>query len=90
MKPCAIGRKNWLFVVSKLGGQRAAVLMSVVQTCKRNEVEPWAYLRDLLDRLPKLGENPPRESLHELLPERWLKANPHHVWRISQTRQAKS
>lgn len=67
MKPCAIGRKNWLFVASKLGGQRAAVLMSLIQTCKRNEVEPWAYLRDLLDQLPKLGEAPPWESLHELL-----------------------
>lgn len=90
MKPCAIGRKNWLFVASKLGGQRAAVLMSLIQTCKRNEVEPWAYLRDLLDRLPKLGEAPALESLHELLPDLWLKANPQHVWRINQERQTKS
>lgn len=87
MKPCAIGRKNWLFVASKTGGERAATLISVVQTCKYNEVEPWAYLRDLFERLPKMGEKPTPESLDELLPDRWLKANPQHVWRINQARQ---
>jgi len=90
MKPCAIGRKNWLFVASKTGGERAAVLMGLIQTCKRNEVEPWAYLCDLFERLPKLGEKPTPESLDELLPDRWLKANPQHVWRINQARQGSS
>ena len=60
MKPCAIGRQNWLFVASREGGRRAAVLMSFVNTCKRNQVEPWAYLRDLFVELPKLGESPSR------------------------------
>ena len=90
IKPCAIGRKNWIFVASKTGGDRAAVLLSIVQTCKRNEVEPWAYLRDLFEKLPKLGQKPTPEALDELLPDRWLKANPQHVWQINQARQKKS
>jgi transposase len=90
MKPCAIGRKNWLFVASKTGGERAAVLMSLIQTCKQNEVEPWAYLRDLFELLPKLGEKPTPEALDALLPDRWLKANPQYVWRINQARQKNS
>ncbi|EAQ81528.1 IS66-like element ISBlma9 family transposase [Blastopirellula marina] len=87
MRPVAIGRKNWLFVASRTGGERAAVLMSVVQTCKRNQVEPWAYLRDVFEQLPSLGENPTRENLDQLLPNQWLKANPNHVWRIQQLRE---
>ncbi|TWT34122.1 Transposase IS66 family protein [Blastopirellula retiformator] len=87
MRPCAIGRKNWLFVAGKTGGERAAVLMSLVQTCKRNQVEPWAYLRDVFEQLPKLGESPTNETLDQLLPDQWLKAHPEHVWRIQQLRQ---
>lgn len=75
MKPCAIGRKNWLFVASREGGLRAAVLMSFVATCKRNQVEPWAYLRDLFIQLPKLGESPADEQLEKLLPDRWLQSH---------------
>jgi transposase len=67
MKRIAIGRKNWLFVGSPRGGQTAAVLMSFTSTCQRLGVEPWAYLQDLLTRLPSL----PAEQLGELLPDRW-------------------
>ena len=87
MRPIAIGRKNWLFVASRTGGQRAAVLMSLVQTCKHNQVEPWAYLRDVFDRLPKLSETPTSEDLDQLLPDRWVKANPAHAWHIQQLRK---
>jgi transposase len=67
MKRIAIGRKNWLFVGSPRGGQTAAVLMSFTSTCQRLGVEPWAYLQDILTRLPSL----PAEQLGELLPDRW-------------------
>ena len=87
MRPCAIGRTNWIFVASRTGGHRAAVLMSLVQSCKQNQVEPWAYLKDIFDRLPTLGESPSPTSLDELLPNRWLLENPQHAWRISQLRQ---
>jgi transposase len=70
MKRIAIGRKNWLFVGSDKGGQTAAVLFSFTSTCHRLGVEPWAYLQDVLTRLPTL----PAERLAELLPDRWQAA----------------
>jgi len=70
MKRIAIGRKNWLFVGSPRGGQTAAVLLSFTSTCQRLGVEPWAYLQDVLTRLPTL----PAGQLGDLLPDRWQAA----------------
>jgi transposase len=70
MKRIAIGRKNWLFVGSEQGGQTAAVLFSFASTCQRLQVEPWAYLQDVLTRLPTT----PPEQLAALLPDRWQAA----------------
>jgi transposase len=70
MKQIAIGRKNWLFVGSEQGGHTAAVLLSFTSTCRRLGVEPWAYLRDVLTRLPTT----PAAQLAELLPDRWQAA----------------
>ena len=67
MKRIAIGRKNWLFIGSKQGGEMAAVMMSFTSTCKRLDVEPWAYLQDVLTRLPTT----PVVGLDALLPDRW-------------------
>jgi transposase len=70
MKRIAIGRKNWLFVGSPQGGQTAAVLISFTSTCQRLGVEPWAYLQDVLGRLPTTAAG----QLGELLPDRWQAA----------------
>jgi transposase len=70
MKRIAIGRKNWLFVGSPDGGQTAAVLFSFTSTCQRLGVEPWAYLQDVLTRLPAM----PVSQLGDLLPDRWQAA----------------
>jgi transposase len=70
MKRIAIGRKNWLFVGSERGGQTAAVLFSFTSTCQRLHVEPWAYLQDVLTRLPTT----PPAQLADLLPDRWQAA----------------
>ena len=59
VKMQAIGRKNWLFVASVTGGQRAAALYSLIASCKANQVEPWAYLRDVFTRLPALPAEEP-------------------------------
>ena len=80
MKSVAIGRKNWLFVGSPRAGGRAAKLMSLIASCKANRVEPWAYLRDVLTRLP-LGTEP-----SEFLPDRWLIDHPQHRWNIADRR----
>jgi transposase len=67
MKRIAIGRKNWLFVGSDNGGRTAAVLFSFTSTCHRLGIEPWAYLHDVLTRLPSM----PAERFVDLLPDRW-------------------
>ena len=68
----AIGRKNYLFVGSDRGGRTAATLYSLVGGCNRHQVDPFAYLKDVLERLPA---HPP-EALGELLPDAWLEAHP--------------
>jgi transposase len=67
IKPWKLGAKNWLFVGSELAGQRAAVVMSLVQSAKLNGLDPWAYLRDVLARI----HTHPSHRLDELLPHRW-------------------
>ena len=67
IKPWKLGAKNWLFAGSALAGQRAAVVMSLVQSAKLNGLDPWAYLRDVLARI----HTHPSHRLDELLPHRW-------------------
>jgi hypothetical protein len=68
----AIGRKNYLFVGSDRGGRTAATLYSLVASGKRHQVDPFAYLKNVLERLPT---HPPK-ALGELLPDAWLEAHP--------------
>ena len=70
IRPIAIGRKNWLFAGSLLAGQRAAVIMSLIQSAKLNGHDPHAYLRDVLQRLPTHKAS----QISELLPHRWVPA----------------
>jgi hypothetical protein len=67
MKPVALGRKDWLFAGSDAGGKTAAVLMSLCATCKAWSIDPFAYLRDVLDRV----STHPMSRIEELLPDRW-------------------
>jgi transposase len=71
MRPWALGRRNWLFIGSQLAGERAAMVMSLLQSAKLNGRDPWAYLKDVLTRLPTL----PNSRLEELLPHRWRPAD---------------
>ena len=70
IKPWAMGRKAWQFVGSELAGQRAAIVMSLVQSARLNGHDPWAYLRDVLQRLPTQLNS----QIEELLPHRWTPA----------------
>jgi hypothetical protein len=54
LRPAAIGRKNWLFVGNDQGGRTAAVLFTMIASAKANCADPFAYLRDVLTRLPSL------------------------------------
>ena len=67
VRPWAMGRKAWLFAGSELAGQRAAIVMSLLQSAKLHGHDPWAYLKDVLTRLP--GHMNSR--IEELLPHRW-------------------
>jgi hypothetical protein len=66
VKPVAIGRKNWLFAGSEGGGRTAAILFSLASTCKLLKMDPFAYLRDVLDRVC----THPARRVAELLPDR--------------------
>ncbi len=74
VKPCAIGRKNWLFCGNDNGGRTAAILFSLTGSAKRHDLDPFAWLRDVLTRLPLLhAENDPipDKLLQPLLPNMW-------------------
>jgi transposase len=70
IRPWAMGRKAWLSCGSELAGQRAAVVMSLVQSAKLNGHDPWAYLKDVLTRLPTQLNS----RIDELLPHHWRPA----------------
>lgn len=74
VKPCAIGRKNWLFCGSDGGGRTAAILFTMTTSAKRHNLDPFAWLREVLTRLPLLRAThalPPDELLQPLLPDAW-------------------
>ena len=70
LRPIVVGRNNWLFYGSDKGGRTGAVLSSLIASCKRLHVEPFAYLRDLFSRI----SSHPHHRLDELLPDKWLVA----------------
>jgi transposase len=70
MKRIAIGRKNWLFAGSDQGGETAAILFTMVSSCQRHGIDPFAYLRSTLGSLPGL----PTSQLATYLPDRWATA----------------
>ena len=67
IRPIAIGRSNWLFAGSLRAGQRAAAVMSLVHSARLNGHDPYAYLKDVLERLPTQSAN----RIDDLLPHRW-------------------
>lgn len=69
LRQVALGRKNWLFAGNDEGGHRAAALYTIFETCKRNGIEPFAYLRDLLALIPTW----PADRIAELTPLAWEK-----------------
>ena len=68
MRPVAVGRKNWLFAGSKAGGERAAAIYSVIETCKLNGVEPQAFIADVIE---KIAGDWPASRWDELMPWNW-------------------
>lgn len=71
LRPIVLGRKNWLFAGSDNGGRTGAVLASLVASCKRHGVDPFAYLKDVLTRIAAT----PVSQLDQFLPDRWKAAH---------------
>jgi len=67
IRPVALGRKNYLFAGSHEGAERAAMMYSFLGTCKQNNVEPFAWLKDVITRLPDYNH----KNIDELLPGNW-------------------
>lgn len=67
MRPVAIGRKNWSFAGNDRGGRAAAIIYSLIESCKVNDINPYDYLRDILTRLP----NTLNRDIKSLLPYIW-------------------
>jgi transposase len=74
LRRIALGRKNWMFVGSHDSGDRTAVILTVIASAHRHDLDVWAYLRDVLQRLAQ-GE----ADLEALLPDIWKASHPEHV-----------
>lgn len=74
LRRVALGRKNWMFVGSEAGGERTAIILTIVASAHRHDLDVWAYLRDVLERLAT-GDT----TLEELLPDVWKTKHPQHV-----------
>lgn len=67
LRGTALGRRNWTFAGSQRGADRATIMLTMITTCRLNEVDPKAWLADVLARIADL----PTSCLHELLPWEW-------------------
>lgn len=69
IRPTAIGKKNWLFVGEADAGQRSAIIYTVIETCRRQGLNPYQYLREVLSRLPNMTNH----QIPEVIPAAWRK-----------------
>lgn len=83
MKQVAMGRKAWLFVGNVEAGERSAMMMSLVSSAKRHDLDVWAYIKDVLDQL-LAGET----DYEKLLPDQWKLSHPEavRVYRVQERR----
>jgi len=70
IRPIAVGRHNWNFAGSERGAKWAATLYSIIATCKRNKINPYDYLTDVLKRLPGMKNS----EIHSIMPRAWADA----------------
>jgi transposase len=72
IRPTALGKKNWLFIGEAEAGERSAIIYTVIESCRRRRIDPYAYLKDVLTRLPQMTIR----QVPELLPAVWGKPQP--------------
>lgn len=69
IRPTAIGKKNWLFVGEAEAGERSAIIYTIIESCRRRGLDPYAYLREVLTRLPHMTNR----QITEVTPQAWSK-----------------
>lgn len=69
IRPTAIGKKNWLFFGEAEAGERSAILYTIIESCRRRGIDPFAYLRDVFTRLPSMTN----WQIKDITPEAWAK-----------------
>jgi len=62
-------KKNWLFIGEAQAGDRSAIIYTVIESCRRRSIDPYAYLKDVLTRLPRMTMH----QVPEILPAVWGK-----------------
>jgi transposase len=72
IRPTALGKKNWLFIGADTAGDRSAVLYTVIESCRRRGLDPYAYLRDVLTRIPAMTNH----QVPEITPVNWARSRP--------------
>jgi hypothetical protein len=70
IRPTAVGKKNWLFVGEAGAGQRGAIIYTLIESCRRRNIDPYTYLRDVLSRLPHMTNR----QIPEVTPAAWAKS----------------
>ena len=71
IRPTALGKKNWLFFGDADAGQRSAILYTIIESCRCRGIDPYAYLRDVITRLPSMTN----WQVKDITPEAWAKAS---------------
>jgi len=71
IRPTALGKKNWLFMGEADAGERGAIIYTVIESCRRRGLDPYAYLKDVLTRLPTMTNH----QISEVTPQAWAKAH---------------
>ena len=71
IRPTAIGKKNWLFIGAAEAGERSAIIYTIIESCRRRQIDPWTYLRDVFTRLPHLTNR----QIDQVTPQAWAKQN---------------
>ncbi len=80
LRGVAVGRRNWLFAGSKTGGERAAAIYTVIQTCNANGVDPQAYITDAIG---KIAADWPAARWNDLMPWNWAAQKVKPVARVA-------
>jgi transposase len=71
IRPTALGKKNWLFMGDGDAGERGAIIYTIIESCRRRSIDPYAYLKDVLTRLPRMTNR----QVPEVIPSAWAKAH---------------